>query len=97
MEIYCKNEALLERAKEIFGDIVVAAYFGEEVFEWSYEKSVFDFIERVKKYKSSKQNPGLDFEYFNVVLKFSNGKLVQFWASEWGGAKQIKEEDLKIV
>lgn len=70
---------LLPTARAIFGDLIEAVYFAEDDdSEWSrrrLRKRVLDCKNNTKQ---------IDMDGASVVLRFTNGKLVSFGASEWG-------------
>ena len=80
-----ESKRLTRQAKHIFGDIVDCAYFGEYDSDYGNERL----------YNTSDQkNTSKDLNEINigcliVVIKFTNGKVVKFNSSEWGGIEGI--------
>lgn len=75
-----KDKKLTELAKEIFGDIVVTAYVTTYVYDCSND----DVMDRLD---SEGFNNAID-EYIDygaqkILIKFTNGNIVEFENSEW--------------
>ncbi len=85
--VYRKSSKILKELKKVFGDLVVEAYavscdYGDDKYTESHLKqTITDFTSK-------------DYSGLRVAAKFSNGKIVMFWNSEWAGMELV-EGDIK--
>lgn len=94
-----RNEALLERAKKIFGENMVAdAFIGAATYSWMAEDHVTEKIEAaIKKYHLDDIQTQLNLDDSDVFIKMMNGNLLHFSNSEWGAITLFDSNDIAHV
>lgn len=94
-----RNEALLERAKKIFGENIVAdAFIGVATYSWMAEDYVVEEVEAaVKKYHLDDIQTQLNLDDSNVFIKMMNGNMLHFSNSEWGAITLFDSNDIALV
>lgn len=80
---------LTQCAKNVFGEIVVAAYVCDDFFDFLTQVENEDSIQK-KMFKAISDE--IDNGATNIVIEFCNGRRVSFTNSEWGTIS-IAEED----
>ena len=84
-----ESKRLKRKAKHIFGDIVDSAYFGA-VTDSSMEDYFNNVLYEISDQKNiSKDLNVIDIGSIDIVIKFTNGKVVKFNSSEWGDIEGI--------
>ena len=84
-----KSKSLLKQAKSIFGELVVEAY----VSHYEYDlKRLQNISKELGKFNT--ESGYLRYDGETIVLKFTNGKLVQFHNSEWASISSIDKLNL---
>ena len=76
----CRDNAMLEKAIKIFGNIVVDAFACIE--DYGYDKSYIR--EKIQPYEASRDSSNIDIGGSTIRLVFNNGKEGEINSSEWG-------------
>lgn len=84
-----KDKKLTELAKKIFGDIVVMAY----VTTYVYSCDNADIISRLNAESfDNDKSSYIDYGAQKILIKFTNGKIVEFENSEWATIDTANDE-----
>lgn len=74
-----KSEKLTESAKNIFGsDIVKAVFIDIEDLE----------VEEINAIEKNTTSNTISSDANSIIIEFNNGKVIEFWNSEWGGIRK---------
>jgi hypothetical protein len=92
-----KNKNLTSKAKELFGDCVMAAFVSVDYFEEYEDEKCFSkkvVLEKLKSASTEEYNsPGEIGLADGVFIKFINEKLLFFSISEWGSVIDTKGDN----
>lgn len=100
MKAIIKNKTITDVAKNIFGDIVSAAYFIVSVSPGDTDEEIkTELTEIVNRGNNFVVDPGYMSVDYNstVAIEFTNGKLVEIETSEWGHLRDISLVDIKRI
>lgn len=95
--ILVDNKSLDNRCAEIFGSIFEKAYLSISIYNDIIHSEVD--CQRVKQSETRnfELDVGLDWDGDTIVMRFANGKLVEFSNSEWAHFINVNLDDFGIL
>lgn len=78
------NEDLTNRAKKIFGDIVQDVLICLEVYDDRTINVLAEYEGHHDHQRRNGVNDSIDLDWGDIIVRFTNGKIVKFHTSEWG-------------
>lgn len=84
-----EDKTLTLKVRSLFGDIVETAYIESSSIYYMKKE-----IEKIHNHIKHSKKRELDVNYCDIVIKFTNGKIISFSISEWGKIRTIDKLNL---